>query len=115
MSTHHQDYDQDYEPHDPASAVLGSLLGTFTVAAFAYLGALGFAGGTVPLLGWHLAGGALHGLVWLALLGSGLVVLWFVPLMASVALCAAVARLRPARVAATRRPARRIRPLKQAA
>jgi hypothetical protein len=112
LSTHHQ----DYEPHDPASAVLGSLLGTFTVAAFAYLGALGFAGGTVPLLGWHLAGGALHGLIWMAILGSvGLVVLWFVPLMASVALCAAVARLRPARVAAMRRPARRIRPLKQAA
>ncbi|MGH9036240.1 MAG: hypothetical protein ACRD0O_10790 [Acidimicrobiia bacterium] len=112
MSTHHH----DYEPHDAASAVLGSLLGTFTVAAFAYLGALGFAGGTVPLLGWELAGGALHGLLWLAFLGSvGLVVLWFVPLMASVALCAAIARLRPARVAALGRPARRIRPLKQAA
>jgi hypothetical protein len=107
----------DYEPHDPVSAVLGTLLGTFTVAAFAYLGALGFAGGTVPLLGWHLAGGALHGLVWMAILGSaGLVVLWFVPLLASMALCAAVARVRPARVStAVRRPGRRFRPLKQVA
>ena len=113
MSAHHP----GYEPHDPASAVLGSLLGTFTVAAFAYLGALGFAGGTVPLLGWHLAGGALHGLVWMAVLGSaGLVVLWFVPLLASMALCNALARVRPARVsAAGRRPGRRFRPQKQAA
>jgi hypothetical protein len=112
LSTHHQ----DYESHDTAPAVLGSLLGTFTVAAFAYLGALGFAGGTVPLLGWHLAGGALHGLVWLAFLGSvGLVMLWFVPLMVSVALCAAIARLRPARVTAVRRPTRRFGALKQAA
>ena len=113
MSTNHP----DYESHDPASAVLGSLLGTFTVAAFAYLGALGFAGGTVPVLGWNLAGGALHGLVWLAVLGSaGLVVLWFVPLLASMALCAALARLRPVRLGeAVRRPVRRVRPLKQAA
>ncbi len=112
MSTHHQNHDSN----DPASAVLGSLLGTFTVAAFAYLGALGFAGGTVPLLGWNLAGGALHGLIWLALLGSvGLVVLWFVPLMAIAAASAAVARLRPARVVATHRPGRRLFPLKHAA
>jgi hypothetical protein len=113
LSTH----DPEYPSHDPASAVLGSLLGTFTVAAFAYLGALGFAGGTVPLLGWHLAGGALHGMVWMAVLGTaGLVVLWFVPLLASMALCAALARLRPARVsAAVHRPGRRPWPLKQAA
>ncbi len=113
MSTEHP----EYQPHDPASAVIGSLLGTFTVAAFAYLGALGFAGGTVPLLGWDLPGGALHGLVWLAILGSaGLVVLWFVPLMASMALCAAVARLRPARTTpAIRRPVRRVWRLRQAA
>lgn len=112
MSTHHHDHDSD----DLASAVLGSLLGTFTVATFAYLGALGFAGGTVPLVGWNLVGGALHGLIWLALLGSvGLVVLWFVPLMAIAAASAAVARLRPARVPATRRPGRRLFPLKQAA
>jgi len=83
-SQHHDDHP------DVLAAVLGSLLGTFTVAAFAYLGALGFAGGTVPLLGWHLAG---------------------------MALCAAVARVRPARrgTAAARRPVRRVRPLKQAA
>ena len=111
-SQHHDDHP------DVLAAVLGSLLGTFTVAAFAYLGALGFAGGTVPLLGWHLAGGVLHGLVWLAVLGgAGLVVLWFLPLLASMALCAAVARVRPARrgTAAARRPVRRVRPLKQAA
>ncbi len=108
----------DQQPTDPLAAVLGSLLGTFTVAAFAYLGALGFAGGTVPLLGWHLAGGALRGLVWMAVLASaGLVVLWFVPLLATMALCSAVARLRPARLGASGRrlPGRRIRPLKQVA
>jgi hypothetical protein len=109
----------DDHQSDPLAAVLGSLLGTFTVVAFAYLGALGFAGGTVPLLGWHLAGGALHGLVWLAVLASaGLVVLWFVPLLVTMAVCSAVARVRPAAPgAAVRRPARRSRPrpLKQAA
>lgn len=101
---------------DPLGAVLGSLLGTFTVAAFAYLGAVGFAGGTVPVLGWHLAGGALHGLVWLAVLASvGLVVLWFVPLMLAMGLCAVVQRIRPgSRLAAVRRPVWP-RPLKQAA
>ena len=109
-------YDPDDHSADPLSAVAGGLLGTFTVAAFAYLGALGFAGGTVPLIGWQLPGGAAHGLVWLALLASvGLVVLWFVPLVAAMALCAALARYRPAAVAAVRRPVRRIRPLKQAA
>lgn len=107
----------DEQPTDPLAAVLGSLVGTFTVAAFCYLSALGFAGGTVPLLGWQLPGGALHGLIWLTVLGSaGLVVLWIVPLMASVAICAAAAKLRPARTStAVRRPVRRPRPLKQAA
>jgi uncharacterized membrane protein len=109
----------DDHHHDPLAAVLGSLLGTWVVAAFAYLGALGFAGGTVPVLGWHLAGGALHGLVWMAVLASaGLVVLWFLPLLMVTAMCAAVGRIRPAgRMAAVRRPSRRSRPrpLKQAA
>lgn len=101
---------------DPLSAVAGGLLGTFTVAAFAYLGALGFAGGTVPLLGWELPGGALPGLAWLLLLATGgLVALWFVPLMAAMALCAVVGRVRPAAIAAVRRPSRLFRPLKQAA
>ncbi len=104
---------------DPLAAALGRLLGTFTVAAYAYLGALGFAGGTVPVLGWHLAGGALHGLVWMAVLASaGLVVLWFLPLLMVTAVCAAVGRILPAgRMAAVRRPSRRSwpRPLKQAA
>jgi hypothetical protein len=109
-------YRPDDHPTDPLSAVAGGLLGTFTVAAFAYLGALGFAGGTVPLLGWNLPGGAFHGLVWLAVLASaGLVVLWFVPLLVTMALCSVLGRLRPAAVAAVRRPVRRIRPLKQAA
>ncbi|MGH9041392.1 MAG: hypothetical protein ACRDZ3_14290 [Acidimicrobiia bacterium] len=106
----------DDQANDPLAAVLGSLLGMFTVAAFAYLGALGFAGGTVPVLGWQLAGGALHGLLWLAVLASaGLVVLWFVPLLATMALCAAVARVRPSARVAALRPARLFRPLKQAA
>ncbi|MGH8972931.1 MAG: hypothetical protein ACRD0C_06970 [Acidimicrobiia bacterium] len=105
----------DDRQSDALAAVVGSLLGTFTVAAFAYLGALGFAGGTVPLLGWHLAGGALHGLAWLAVLASaGLVVLWFVPLVAAMALCAAVSRLRPARLGAAVRRSRPW-PLRQAA
>jgi hypothetical protein len=113
LSTPHPD-----DHSDPVGAVIGSLVGTFTVAAFAYLGALGFAGGIVPVLGWHLPGGALHGLVWTAVLASaGLVVLWFVPLVAAMALYAAVARLRPAAIlgAAVRRPVRRFLPLKQAA
>jgi hypothetical protein len=105
----------DDHQSDALATVLGSLLGTFTVAAFAYLGALGFAGGTVPVLGWHLAGGALHGLIWMAVLASaGLVVLWFVPLLMATAVCAAVLRVRPAgRMAAVRRSWPR--PLKQAA
>ncbi|MGH8992904.1 MAG: hypothetical protein ACRDYV_11930 [Acidimicrobiia bacterium] len=107
----------DENATDPLGTVLGSLLGTFTVAAFAYLGALGFAGGTVPVLGWHLAGGALHGLLWMAVLASaGLVVLWFIPLLATMALCAALARFRPgAALSAAVRPVRRLLPLKQAA
>jgi hypothetical protein len=108
----------DEHRNDPVAAVIGSLLGTFTVVAFAYLGALGFAGGTVPVLGWHLPGGAVHGLAWLAVLASaGLVVLWFVPLLVAMAVCAALARFRGAALgAAVRRPVRRLLPpLKQAA
>lgn len=104
----------DDQTTDTLPALLAPLVATLSVAAFTYLAALGFAGGGVPLLGWELPGGALPGLLWLAVLGSaGVVMLWFLPLLAAASLAAAVARVRPARRGPpTRRAAR---PLKQAA
>jgi hypothetical protein len=102
---------------DVLSAVLGSLMGTLFVVAFVWLAGLGFVGGTVPVLGWTLPGGPVHGLAWLAVLSSaGVIVLWLVPLMASVAVAAAVVRLlAPVKLPSPRRPAlRRSRPAKAA-
>lgn len=104
---------------DPVSTVLGSIVGTFSVTAFAFLAGLGFTGGTVPLAGWELPGGLLPGLAWLLALGSvGLIVLWFVPLMASMAVYSVLTWLRPAVIYRHHRPARlggRARPSRQAA
>lgn len=83
---------------DALSAVLARLVATLSVAALTYLAVVGFAGGGVPLLGWELPGGALPGLLWLAVLGSaGVVALWFLPLLATASLVAAVTRIRPTR------------------
>ncbi|HLF40801.1 MAG TPA: hypothetical protein VI854_04920, partial [Acidimicrobiia bacterium] len=77
-----------------AAVVLGSLIGSFAVASTLGLGVLGFAGGTVPLLAWELPGGAGPGLAWLAFMATvGVAVLWFVPLLLSMAAYAAVSRL----------------------
>lgn len=94
------------------SAVLGSLVGTFSVVAFAWLAVLGFAGGTVPVLGWALPGGLAHGLAWLAVLSSAGVVLWFVPLMASMVVYAAFSRLLAPVAHRGTRPVRRPHPAK---
>lgn len=100
---------------DALSAALGSLVGTFSVVAFAWLATLGFAGGTVPVLDWARPGGLAHGLAWLAVLSSaGVIVLWFVPLMASMVVYAAFSRvLAPVAHRATR-PVRRPHPVKAA-
>ena len=92
---------------DPLSTVLGSLVGTFSVVSIAWMVILGFVGGDVPLLGWHLAGGPAGGLAWLMVVASlGVVVLWFVPLMLSMAAYAALSRLAPALSRAVKRPHR---------
>jgi hypothetical protein len=71
---------------DVVAAVLGSLVGTFSVIASAWLAVLGFAGGAVPVLGWALPGGLVHGLRFLAVLATGgVLVLWVVPLVVSMA------------------------------
>ena len=79
---------------DVVASVLGSLVGMFAVLSTIGLAALGFAGGTVPVLGWALPGGVLPGLAWLAFLGSaGVVVLWVVPMLAAMAVYALLARV----------------------
>ena len=105
---------------DPLSTVLGSLVGTFSVVSMIWMVMLGFAGGTVPVLGWQLSGGLGGGLVWLMFMASvGVVALWFVPLMLSMAAYAALSRLTPALVRAVKRPQRtperRVTPISRAA
>ena len=93
---------------DVVAVVLGSLTGTFSVLTTAWLAVLGFAGGTVPVLGWHLPGGLVHGLRFLAVLATGgVLVLWVVPVAASMAVSAVLTRLVPglARAAHPRRAA----------
>ncbi|HVW32821.1 MAG TPA: hypothetical protein VHL53_09815 [Acidimicrobiia bacterium] len=93
---------------DPLSTVLGSLVGTFAVVTMAWMTVLGFVGGTVPVAGWHLSGGVGGGLEWLLVVASlGVVVLWFVPLLLSLAVYETLSRLTPAVARATKRPARR--------
>ena len=92
---------------DPLSTVLGSLVGTFSVVTIVWMVALGFIGGTVPVTGWQLAGGLGGGLVWLMVVASlGVVVLWLVPLMLSMAAYAAISRMAPALARAVKRPSR---------
>ena len=99
---------------DPLSTVLGSLVGTFSVVSIVWMVVLGFAGGTVPVAGWQLAGGLGGGLVWLMVVASvGVVVLWFVPLMLSMAAYAAISRLAPALARAVKRPSRQQQPFDQ--
>jgi hypothetical protein len=96
---------------DPLSTVLGSLVGTFSVVSIAWMVILGFVGGDVPVVGWHLDGGLAGGLAWLMVVASlGVVVLWFVPLVLSMALYAGLSRLAPALARAGKRPPRRERP-----
>ena len=93
---------------DPLSTVLGSLVGTFSVVSIVWMVVLGFVGGTVPLVGWQLSGGLAGGLAWLMVVASlGVVVLWFVPLMLSMAAYAGLSRLAPALARAIKRPTRR--------
>src|SRR3954454_20606500 len=74
---------------DPLSTVLGSLVGTFSVVSITWMVILGFVGGTVPVTGWHLSGGLLGGLAWLMVVASvGVVSLWLVPLVLSMAVYA---------------------------
>ena len=90
---------------DPLSTVLGSLVGTFSVVSLAWMVVLGFAGGTVPILGWHLHGGVGGGLAWLMVVASlGVMALWLLPLLLSMAVYAGLSRLAPALARATRRP-----------
>ena len=92
---------------DPLSTVLGSLVGTFSVVSMAWMVVLGFVGGTVPVLGWQLPGGLPGGLAWLMFVASaGVLVLWLVPLMLSMAVYAGLSRLAPALARAARRPKR---------
>jgi uncharacterized membrane protein YedE/YeeE len=96
---------------DPLSTVLGSLVGTFSVVSIIWMVILGFAGGTVPAFGWQLPGGLAGGLAWLMVVGSlGIVLLWFVPLMLSMAVYAGLSRLTPALVRVAKRPKRRLQP-----
>ena len=90
---------------DPLSTVLGSLVGTFSVVSMVWMVVLGFAGGTVPLLGWHLAGGLSGGLAWLMVVASlGVLVLWVLPLYLSMAAYAGLSRVAPALARAVKRP-----------
>ena len=92
---------------DPLSTVLGSLVGTFSVVSMIWMVVLGFVGGTVPVLGWQLSGGIGGGLVWLMFMASvGVVALWVVPLMLSMAAYAALSRMTPALARAVKRPQR---------
>lgn len=92
---------------DPLSTVLGSLVGTFSVVSITWMVVLGFVGGTVPVLGWELPGGLAGGLAWLMVVASlGMLLLWFVPLMLSMAVYAGLSRLTPALVRAAKRPRR---------
>ena len=92
---------------DPLSTVLGSLVGTFSVVSLTWMVILGFVGGAVPVLGWQLSGGLAGGLGWLMVMASvGVIALWFVPLMLSMAAYAGLSRLAPALARATRRPRR---------
>jgi hypothetical protein len=94
---------------DPLSTVLGSLVGTFSVVTITWMLVLGFVGGTVPVTGWHLAGGLTGGLAWTMVVASlGVVALWFVPLMLSMVVYAALSRLTPALARAVKRPARQL-------
>jgi hypothetical protein len=96
---------------DALSSVLGSLVGTFSVLSMVWMVVLGFVGGTVPVLGWELSGGLTGGLIWLMFMASvGVVVLWFVPRMLSMAAYAGLSRLAPALVRAVKRPTRPARP-----
>lgn len=99
---------------DPLSTVLGSLVGTFSVVSIVWMVILGFVGGTVPITGWQLAGGLGGGLVWLMVVTSlGVVVLWFVPLMLSMAAYAGISRLAPTLARAVKRPSRPQQPYDQ--
>jgi hypothetical protein len=81
---------------DVVAVVLGSLTGTFSVITTAWLAVLGFAGGTVPVLGWHLPGGLVHGLWFLAVLATGgVLLLWVLPVAVSMAVYALLTRLVP--------------------
>jgi len=92
---------------DPLSTVLGSLVGTFSVVSTVWMVILGFVGGTVPVMGWHLPGGPAAGLLWLMVMASaGVIVLWVAPLMLSMAVYAGLSRLAPALVRAIKRPQR---------
>lgn len=92
---------------DPLSTILGSLVGTFSVVSLTWMVILGFVGGAVPVLGWQLPGGLGGGLGWLMVMASvGVIILWFVPLMLSMAAYAGLSRLAPALARATRRPRR---------
>jgi uncharacterized membrane protein len=92
---------------DPLSTVLGSLVGTFSVVSIVWMVVLGFVGGTVPVIGWQLAGGLAGGLAWLMVVASlGMLLLWFVPLVLSMAAYAGLSRLAPALARATKRPKR---------
>ena len=92
---------------DPLSTVLGSLVGTFSVVSIVWMVVLGFVGGTVPVVGWQLPGGVAGGLAWLMVVASlGMLLLWFVPLMLSMAAYAGLSRVAPALVRATKRPKR---------
>jgi uncharacterized membrane protein len=96
---------------DPLSTVLGSLVGTFSVVSIIWMVVLGFVGGTVPVVGWQLSGGVAGGLAWLMVVASfGMILLWFVPLMLSMAAYAGLSRLAPALARATKRPKRRLQP-----
>ena len=92
---------------DPLSTVLGSLVGTFSVVSMVWMVVLGFVGGSVPVLGWQLSGGLTGGLIWLMFMASvGVVALWVVPLMLSMAAYAALSRMTPALARAGKGPRR---------
>jgi hypothetical protein len=92
---------------DPLSTVLGSLVGTFSVVSMAWMVILGFVGGSVPIVGWELSGGPAGGLAWLMVMATlGVAVLWFVPLMLSMAAYAGLSRMAPVLSRAVKRPSR---------